>query len=282
MIHPDDSMLLAYARQQPCNDWPGDIQEHVALCQQCHARCSEYQQTGELLKAWAQTQQAYSDHHTAGLTERVLRALDEANEPAGSLTGHLKRQLRPTSWRFVSLPLAAVLVICCTVVIIALAYSHTSGAVRDTSSLRPAQTAAVTYTTSQITPQPTQPLDAAPATTSPGDSGKASPSITICTTEQDENQHRLRICGFNFTPRTRAALVVSIAGGQSRTLPSVPVDAQGHMQATLPVPNCRAIPQTIFAQDTTRPAEVSPALQNISFGNCTYQSTPGRQPYFRN
>jgi hypothetical protein len=278
MIHPDDSILLAYARQQPCIEWPGDIQEHVAHCQQCHARCSEYRETGELLEAWAQTQQAYSDHHISGLTERVLRALDEANEPERSLTGHLKRQLRPTSWRFVSLPLALTLVICCTMVIIALAYSRTSSAVRDTNSLRPAQTAAVTYTTSQITPQPTQPLDAAPATTSPGDSGKASPSITICTTEQDEDQHRLRICGFNFTPRTRAALVISTAGGQTRTLPSVPVDAQGRMQATLPVPTCKAIPQTIFAQDTTRPTEVSPVLQNISFGNCIGMGQPTIQP----
>lgn len=49
--HPDDSILLAYIRQQRLDqDWQDEIHRHIARCERCQKRCKELRQTSALLE----------------------------------------------------------------------------------------------------------------------------------------------------------------------------------------------------------------------------------------
>jgi hypothetical protein len=51
MVHPDDSILLAYTRQQRLDqDWQDEIHQHIARCETCQKRCKELRQTCALLE----------------------------------------------------------------------------------------------------------------------------------------------------------------------------------------------------------------------------------------
>ena len=51
MVHPDDSILLAYVRQQRLDqNWQENIHKHVADCEACQKRCKQLRQISTLLE----------------------------------------------------------------------------------------------------------------------------------------------------------------------------------------------------------------------------------------
>src|SRR5437660_5745075 len=42
MEHPDDSILLAYTRQQVLDEDWSSIHQHIGTCKECDQRCMEY------------------------------------------------------------------------------------------------------------------------------------------------------------------------------------------------------------------------------------------------
>src|SRR5579859_901299 len=50
IAHPDDSILLAFIRQQLLGKHGPDIDQHIAHCVKCQKRCNELRQPGKILE----------------------------------------------------------------------------------------------------------------------------------------------------------------------------------------------------------------------------------------
>lgn len=262
-MHPHGSILLAYLRQQPCHGWTGGVEgvrQHLASCRLCCRRCEEYMDINLLLERWAYTRSCHPD---ALFVERLMQKARDDKIP---LVGRLVRCIAPTSWRFVSLPVALALVFLYTVVIIVLARGLPGGNNR-AHAPQIQQATVPAYTTGALTPQPTAVIKPTASPTSSG--GRVSPVISVCTTSGDLVASRLRICGAHFTPGSLVVLIIVSAGRAPRTLPPVVADSQGMMQDVLIIHSCNSLPLAIMAQNMTSQSETSQLLKNITFSNCS-------------
>lgn len=256
MRHPDDDVLLAYIRQQTIC-WSGDIQHHITLCQVCQSRCIQLRETSILIERWSDSLSAHTSYTASLLSERVLQRIQR---PAPRSTPLFTWGSLLSSWRLASLPLALALLILFTVGVMALARQLSSSYLIGTSQL-PAQTLATTYVTGKITspPTPTSLLS-----TESEVIGTA-PYIRLCSNAQDVAKQQLRVCGYNFTPGSKVALILEIAGSGPKMRPTVSVNASGRMEDAFSVSSCRAVPRAIVAFNPEQRAETSQVLEDIPY-----------------
>jgi uncharacterized membrane protein YgcG len=262
VTHPDESVLLAYIRRQPCDGWSGDLQQHIRDCSICSSRCVEYDQIGTLLETWARSRyfQTYPP-----LTERVMQRL---NAPAPSLPLRLPDYAKVPTTRLVSVSVALALVMLFSIVFFAMAYKY--GPLYSGTKGSHNKQSTATIVMPSIKKMPT----ATPVNSDTGPGSKNSgPTITVCSTSRDVRRSVLRICGTNFMPGDYVSLVVSIPGRPPWERQPVHVNQSGNMQDAFSVNDCRSVPSSIVAVDISNTSEVSQVLTGIQGGNC-----PGNSP----
>jgi hypothetical protein len=82
----------------------------------------------------------------------------------------------------------------------------------------------------------------------------------------------LRICGSNFQPGDKVALLITMAGSdQPKQHHPVMVDGRGEFQVTISIYNC-TVPLAIQAHDMTNMTVYSNMLQHIKFAGCRIPS----------
>ncbi len=272
MDHPDESMLLASTRQQP-DGWPGGVKQHITQCLTCHARYNEYRRINALLREGTRAPVGYI---YPSITDSVIQRVHELESSSNHLTRGVKtaRQrykgyrgaTRPI-WQLVGSSLAAIAVILSTLMVFALAtaYVHLpANFVGHFTEFKPT-TVAGPY---KGRPVPTYTI-VATATQQPTSGGMSSrePSITVCSSSADVKQNRLRICGHNFKPGSRVALIIKMQGSRPRALKPVLVQADGTMQDWFPIHGCGTLPSAIVAQYANSNAVLT-TLGNIQFAGC--------------
>ncbi len=316
--HPDDSILLAYIRQQPLgNSWP-NIDLHLTQCSACTKRVRKLQEISISLDAgllpsqdmlpqsqlernwdWLESREVAQHLYQRRKHER----LREDQLLGMALLTHLPqlllavllyvRQLSLTKMlpavvqniRYQSVEtyrpglraknpiqvaslvivLALVLVLAALFVFAEVKHPFTPyQPVNVTRTVGPAVNATiVAHATATM---------AASLSGGKTTAGVAKPTISLCLTKADKNQHRMRICGVNFKPGDRVEIVIEIAGSMPRPLHnSVPVNATGKFEDTWSLNGCRSVPVAIFAWDVEHPAIVSQVLQNIQYDGCPPQ-----------
>ena len=288
--HPENSILLAYTRKQQLEDRLG-IRRHIDKCPRCLHKCSEFEYDSIELGTLKQIQAHldYSDVPSALLIARIeskyAKYERSLRAPARRRVGHVQQEVarsarllkpgRPVS--FVSFHALLVLIILtaflATGLVLALQGLHGEvGQLNPYPSLFP-----VNQPGSMLLP-PQQ----ATATINPGSTGAQSPtttgsgqtreSISVCTMNQDRAAFQLRVCGSNFKPGDKVALLVTMFGSnQPKQHHPVTVDGHGEFQVTISINNCN-IPMTIQARDVTNMTVYSNTLQYIKFGGCRIPS----------
>ena len=258
MEHPDDSILLAYTREQSLDEGGSSIHQHIDVCEKCCQRCIEYAKIGAELSETLELFQRNQDYPP--LTESIFEFIDN---PAAIRLARRQREeerrkrypARSAKWQnFVFLrpalaPLGALLVL---VLLVAIALAHgTAWSYINPYILHQGRNGTVIPSVATVASHPSssatgQPSGAVSATET-ADRAK----IRLCTTSADKAQSRMRLCGTNFTPGDKVQLVVHLAGGDARTRPPVLVDAQGHFQDSWVVATCKDVPVAIEVQDET-------------------------------
>jgi hypothetical protein len=102
------------------------------------------------------------------------------------------------------------------------------------------------------------------------------PYLKVCTTNGDQKEHMLRICGYNFTPGDSVVLGILSKAGKSRSSQPIPVNTQGDFQVTFTINSCKFVPTGIFAEDVTTGTYTAPLL-SISFGKCPVANSSASQ-----
>ena len=273
MEHPDESILLAYTREQALDEsWPG-IEHHLDTCEQCSQRSLEYRQLSTELSetlAHFQRQQSYPP-----LSERIFERIKQT----GSASGQRERERRERSlagrrsFRTAVMPGAALLLVLLFASLVLTARADWSylGHLIVLSGQNGIRELSATAVKSQTPQSVDRQLGSNSATgTLTPDRG---PTIKMCTKSADSNQSRLRLCGANFTPGEKVQIVIHEAGGGSRTLHPVLVDAQGHFQDTWVVASCKDVPTSIDVQGETNTTEASLDLRgNHHLGSVLFET----------
>ncbi|GAC1348938.1 MAG: hypothetical protein NVSMB27_18520 [Ktedonobacteraceae bacterium] len=299
MLHPDDSILLAYTRQQSLGiNWPS-IHQHIVGCERCLIRCESFTVTSQSITDMLA---AYHDkQYYPPLTERLSEYIE--NPVAANLAlqkrqqerlredlalgrallmlplSTVLRKLSPARGKprnstsvtiFTKAPALAFLVLLGAFVTVSIyanwipPFLHAVGTgitrVQDlVIGLPPNPTSTPNAISIGIPPVS---LTGKPAPTTP------KPSIRLCTSQPDKNVWRISFCGSNFPPGDKVALYVGIDGNQPRAGHRVTVDSQGNFQDSWILNYCRDVPTAVYAQDMAHPKIVSQTLQNIQFAKC--------------
>jgi len=291
VVHPDDSILLAYTRQQSMGEgWPG-IQQHLDICEQCCQRYDELVQTSILLTETLEHFQR--SHHYPSLTENVFESIQ--NPSAARLVRRQQQQERrrrssvvgAKRLSLISMRMLPVTVLLLTILLVAAALAYgangilkipqiptqiingqgTPSVATVTSHMQIAKTRSASSPTVKVTPTPKAAgTETATGTATPS---PTQPTLKLCTTSTDKAQWRIRICGNNFTPSDKVQLVVHLASGDVKTRHQVIVNTQGIFQDFWYVFNCKDYPVAVDVQDVTHPAEVAPELQSNQLGQCS-------------
>jgi hypothetical protein len=271
---PDDSVLLAYTRQQLQFEEYEAIRQHIHKCKyDCRQKFNDYVLLNDRLDVLAMMQEQYPELlpslqrrlQKEQVRQRALSARVDQNLRRVALT--FAQHLKPgKKLSFVSLPVALLLALLFLVVIVALASRlnkiPTLSVQNRMINVGSANATSVVAHRSVPTPLPTQRVaitSTVSANGSPTSAVTLTPtgmtvsqwSLQVCTTPKEQKQHMLRICGTNFIPGDKVALVVALKGSQPVQYRPVMVDAQGNFHQTLSVPNCKVIPVAIYVLDTT-------------------------------
>lgn len=287
--HPGNSILLAYTRKQQLEDRL-EIRRHTEQCPRCLQLSSELEDASTVLGTLAEMQ-----HHldyagvvsaeqvfnrvqveTAKYERRVSTRIMRRLEPVQRKSLRYVRYLRPKKpISFVSIPAALVLMLLVTVlavgIVLALGVFHGRGVPFD---LFPHGVAPVSQPNSMSVQQhhatPTASRGSPGATTT--GAGQLAGRIRDCTSSQDRKQSQMRICGANFKPGDKVALVVTLSwSGQPRQRHPVIVDRQGKFELTIQINHCN-VPVAIVAHDLTNTDLYSNTLQGMKFGGCRIPS----------
>jgi hypothetical protein len=287
--HPENSILLAYTRKQQLEDQLG-IRCHIDECPRCFHKCGEFERDSIELGTLKQIQAHldYSDVPPALLVARIEskyakyersvqvhpgRDIEHIQQEV-SRSARLLKPERPVSFVSVHALLALIILTMLLVggIVLALRVLHDEGGPLFSSSglipvsqpglmSLPPQQATTTINPGSMGTQ-------SPTTT---DSGQAE-TISVCTTDQDWLASRLRICGSNFKPGDRVALLITMFGSdQPKQHHPVTVDGHGEFQVTIGINNCN-VPVAIQAHDVMNMTVYSNTLQHIKYGNCRISS----------
>jgi hypothetical protein len=284
--HPEDSILLAYMRLQQLEDWPR-INRHidVELCPRCRRKCDELAQVSATLSVLRQmaAYQRYPELSAA----RTYAHIQESVNKRAPLQAYLRwagnrQRPRKSPVRLISLPVAFGLALLCVVLVLA---AHLSGGPLSSGSsqghMSPGQNNAATVQPQYTTPAPQPALTVtAGATTTPALTPTATSTtgpqayLQVCSTAADNAQLHLVICGFNFEPYHKVALVVDVPGRSLVTRHPVFVDRLGAFHDGWDIYNCKYLPVAVYAEDlTVGTGNYAYTLVNIAFANC-----PGATP----
>jgi hypothetical protein len=286
--HPEDSVLLAYVRQQQLEDRLRIVQ-HIdgERCPRCRQKCSEFVQISATLDVLGHiaAYQHYPELPAAQAYVNVQRAVDEQNALQAFKQWMSNRQRpRRSAVRLISVPIAFGLALLFTVVMLVLA-SHGVMLVPQSSqgSVSPSQNNSTVVAPQFSTRTPDLTLTAnASASATPTLSPTASPvpqgDIQVCSTHADIAQLHLVICGSNFVPGHQVSLVVIISGKAPIVRHPVLVNKQRDIQDGWYINNCKNVPVAIFAYDVTKQSVQSQVLQNISFAGCPTPTPVGGPP----
>ncbi len=286
--HPDNSILLAYTRKQQLEDRLG-IRRHVDQCPRCLRTCSEYKRTGMVLEVLGRMHSdlSYADvpstlllsrvqgeyaRYERRLSTRVMRKLEPIQRfgkrglrAVPKIGGHLKPEMPLSSIGFYIASLAVVVTFLFAIGVVAAIHG---GGPFNQYPMGPGATSVVRH---DVTPA-TRPDATATYDTTAG-SGQSKERISICTTDYDRTQLRLRICGYDFKPGDKVALLATMVGSeQPKQHHPVTVDAHGEFEVTIAVNNCN-VPVAIVAHDLTNTTVNSNILQHIRFGSCPMPSS---------
>ncbi len=259
MKHPSDELLLAYVRKQQQHLWSQGLQEHIALCLMCSARCAELRTIGDTLEVWTRSYNSNPTYST--VSQRVLRELY-----APSLSRQLSRDTMHIKWR---VSLVALVGILCVVLLTGLT-THFITSVASFKLPLPKATRVVQVPTNIPQQRPTVDPTAivVVGTTTTGTPKKKPTITTACTTQLQVNERHLFICGSSFTPGVSMTIYYKMAGGKSILKHTMQVDENGTFTDIWQVNTCRDVPIAIYAESTTKPPELAQIIKSISFGNC--------------
>lgn len=278
MVHPDDSILLAYTRRQSLGEDRPGIQYHIDNCKRCCQRCNEYAQISTELSATLKHFQ-YNQYYPP-LAEGIIEYIQNpsAARLARQRREHTRRKpyvmrgkrLSVVSFRGVVISLAVLLLVFLFMAIVfagrgvpLLNHNWHFISVTQTSSFTTVKAHMVSPT---VAPHGSPTV---PATLT---SGTSHPAIRLCPIKSNKFLSRMGICGYNFTPGDKVELMAQTVGGTSRTPHVVTVDAQGSFQDFWAINTCNDYPITISVKDLTHESEVVPELQNNQLGRCLSQN----------
>jgi hypothetical protein len=288
--HPEDSILLAYMRLQQLEDWPR-INRHIDVeqCPRCRRKCDELAQVSATLSVLRQM--ATYQHYPELSAARTYAHIQESTNKRAPLQAYLhwagnRQRPRKSPVRLVSLPVAFGLALLCVVLVLAARLSGGSwlpGSFQGHTS--PIQNNAATVQAQHTTPAPRPALTVtARANTTPALTPTATSTtgpqayLKVCSTAADNAQSHLVICGFNFAPGHKVALVVDVPGRQLVTRHPVVVDRQGEFHDGWYIYNCKYLPVAVYAADLTAgTGNYSYTLVNIAFADCPV-ATPTAGP----
>ena len=287
--HPEDSILLAYMRLQQLEDWPR-INRHIDVeqCPRCRRKCDELARVSATLSVLRQM--AASQHYPELSAARTYAHIQESVNKRTPLQAYLhwagnRQRPRKSPVRLVSLPVAFGLALLCVVLVLAAHGSLLPGSSQ--GHVSPIQNNATTLQAQRTTPAPQPALTVtAGAITTPA--AALTPTATsttglqaylkVCSTAADTAQSRLVICGFNFEPGHKVALVVDVPGRPLVTQHFVVVDRQGEFHDGWYIPDCKYLPVAVYAEDLTAgTGNYSYTLENIAFADCPV-ATPTAGP----
>src|SRR2546421_2736439 len=282
MEHPDDSILLAYTREQALDEGWSSIRQHIDTCKECYQRSMEYAQISTELSETLEHFQRNQDYPP--LAESVFELM---HNPAAVRLARRQREeerrvrypaqgAKWVSFRPVLATTAALLLLLLFAVTV-LAYrgdwsylGHYILPQGQNSTVLPSIATVGSHTLLSPTERPS-------GTVSVTGTATKTPTIRLCTTNADKAQSRMRFCGASFTPGDKVQLVVHLANGGARTRHQVLVDAQGHFQDSWVVANCKDVPMNIDVQDETNSTEVSFELRGShQLGHCSVPNSMSR------
>ena len=279
MEHPDDSILLAYTREQALDEGWSSIRQHIDTCKECYQRSMEYAQISTELSETLEHFQRNQDYPP--LAESVFELM---HNPAAVRLARRQREeerrvrypaqgAKWVSFRPVLAPTAALLLLLLFAVTV-LAYrgdlSYLGHYILPQGQNGTVLPSIATVSSHTSTERPSGTVSATGTATK-------TPTIRFCTTNADKAQSRIRFCGASFTPGDKVLLVVHFASGGARTLHQVLVDAQGHFQDFWVVANCKDVPMAIDVQDETNSTEVSLELRGShQLGHCSVPNPVSR------
>lgn len=288
--HPEDSILLAYMRLQQLEDWPR-INRHIDVeqCPRCHRKCDELAQVSATLSVLRQM--AAYQHYPELSAARTYAHIQESANKRAPLQAYLRwagnrQRPRKSPVRLVSLPVAFGLALLCVVLVLA---AHLSGGSLlpgpSQGHMSPSQNNAATVQPQYTTPAPQPALTVtARANTTPALTPTATSTtgpqayLKVCSTAADNAQSHLVICGFNFEPGHKVALVVDVPGRLPVTRRPVVVDQLGAFHDGWYIYNCKYLPVAVYAADLTAgTGNYSYTLVNIAFADCPV-ATPTAGP----
>ncbi len=304
MVHPDDSILLAYIRQQPLDARWSQLHQHIFDCAQCLQRFNALKDIDTLLTDTLQHFQSTQNYPS--LVENVFELIQD---PVAARLFRRKRQcarlredlalgkeLVMTSLKRVTtrvmgvLPgltltgarrsshiklksMPAILALVFLALVVVLVFSVTASAFRlfhlsnHDISVAPQPNATISSQSAvQVTNTPTAAPGSAKSTP-----GTLHPTLQQCMTNSDRS-FRVHICGSHFTPGDKVQMVVHTSMGQSFRSHLVVVNAQGNFQDVLTVFICKDYRVTVSVENLTHVSEVPPilALQINQTGQCGF------------
>jgi len=279
MEHPDDSILLAYTREQALDEGWSSIRQHIDTCKECYQRSMEYAQISTELSETLEHFQSNQDYPP--LAESVFELM---HNPAAVRLARRQREeerrvrypaqgAKWVSFRPVLATTAALLLLLLFAVTV-LAYrgdlSYLGRYILPQGQNSTVLPSIATVSSHTSTERPS-------GTVSVTGTATKTPTIRLCTTNADKAQSRMRFCGASFTPGDKVQLVVHLANGGARTRHQVLVDAQGHFQDSWVVANCKDVPMNIDVQDETNSTEVSFELRGShQLGHCSVPNSMSR------
>ncbi len=304
--HLDDSILLAYIRQQSLGKNELDIHQHIAHCAECQERYNELRQTSIMLEDtlyrssspllkedvawdWLQSPEEAQLAYQRRQHERLHEDLASGHSSANAFTVSLTSLVGSSSTRFASIHTEIrarttkawaspngyyTFIWCFCGNISGAGVDSNSGVSRTThnpfqpSHLLGGITTAVTPPTVLVSSHSTSTPAVGPQS---GSGATLTPGVPMPTIFEcdDKTAHRFSICGKNFKPSTRIELVIQFGDGSSKTRHPVWVDASGEFQDSWSISSCKDAPITISAQNMAHPSVNSVELQNIQYGKCS-------------
>jgi anti-sigma factor RsiW len=269
----DTGLLLALIRGQHLDN-EAFVRQHLAECAECRRNYASLKQTSGTLDVLGQMA-GYQDYPELSSSRMLVKAEEYS---VRRLSGAQQRSMQ-RSIRWVSLPVAIILVILTLAIMIALALRQ-FGVVTDPRNPlfgvpHVATNSVFSGGIAQHEPSPTRTLNTtsgATVTPSPSSTTQSGPTIEVCSNQPNQKTHTLYICGSGFTPGDKVALRFSIHRFSMQLAPTAKVNKNGTFSVGLRLWGslCFYASGEIYAEDVTSDTPIqSNKLRGTSFPGCS-------------
>jgi hypothetical protein len=277
--HPEDSILLAYLREQELEVRSNVIQHiDVEKCSVCLQKLNELKRVSATLDVLGdmRTYQYYPELSVADTYARMQSAVNRRSPSKSTMNGaYNRRRPRKSAVRLVSVPAAFGLAILFTMAM--LVFANLSGSSFNPFSLTggtsPGQNILTVEVPSHSISSSGDNLTATAIGTPGGSPQVKEPYIKVCSTQSDIDHFRLVICGDNFDSTHKATLIAYVPGKNLLWSRDIPVDKQGKLQVRWIIADCGNVPTLIYGYEVTSLKPIIVKLQITSFGNCPAPTT---------